>query len=473
MGHPPLPPLGLGEPPWCPPHFPTGIPTAAPPRRPSVRANPGEVAGEEGTRHTSRGPLQEVCGGVKPSPSPPESEGEAAFLPAVAAELLGQVPQGAPSLLSPGRQRCGTLLPARLPPRAPTPRARAPQLPGDAEQGAQLLASPPLRIWPPARTGGLVQLFSAAGLERGSLRRVPGLLRLSGREAGPQGQQEEAGQRGGCSHLGEAQRGRDAVKNAASSGPVAAEGLRMGGTRSPTRSGCPRPDTEQPSPKSAAAPARKTPPAPPSLLGGRSAPPSPPNPAPLGGSGPVPPNCSPAAPALGAGPVAATASCCSPRHRGEGLSAFTSALLGSKCAAPTRGAPIMQGKVLATPLLYGAGGALQAAGWAEQRRGDLQGSSAAPSSCCKNSERGSGIFLCFLSFLFYFFLAGDVALKVTAGDGGWGPCPFCAARGGRGCSALLPQTPLNPNPAPHPALLSFGVLHGLTRTLPLLWALLE
>lgn len=125
------------------------------------------------------------------------------------------------------------------------------------------------------------------------------------------------------------------------------------------------------------------------------------------------------------------------------------------------------------PLLYGAGGAPQAAGWAEQRRGDLQGSSAAPSSCCKSSERGSGIFLCFLSFLFYFFLAGDVALKVTAGDGGWGPCPFCAARGGCGCSALPPQTPLNPNPAPRPALLSFGVLHGLTRTLPLLWALLE
>lgn len=125
------------------------------------------------------------------------------------------------------------------------------------------------------------------------------------------------------------------------------------------------------------------------------------------------------------------------------------------------------------PLLYGAGGAPQAAGWAEQRRGDLQGSSAAPSSCCKSSERGSGIFLCFLSFLFYFFLAGDVALKVTAGDGGWGPCPFCAARGGRGCSALLPQTPLNPNPAPRPALLCFGVLHGLTCTLPLLWALLE
>lgn len=115
----------------------------------------------------------------------------------------------------------------------------------------------------------------------------------------------------------------------------------------------------------------------------------------------------------------------------------------SKCAAPTRGAPVMpaQGKVLAIPLLYGAGGTPLAAGSAEQRGGDLehrQGSSAAPSSCCRTSERGSGVFM--FSSLSFFFLAGDVALKFAAGNGGWGACSIkCGAAVGALLSCSSPH----------------------------------
>lgn len=130
---------------------------------------------------------------LTPQPSPPEAEGEATFLPAVAVELLSQVPQRAATsallgALRPSPWAHTVLLPV------------APQHPGNAQQCAQLLASPPHWGRPPAGTHSLSHRSSPARLQH--ILGASGLVVLVGWAAGPQAQQDEAGQRVGCSHLG-------------------------------------------------------------------------------------------------------------------------------------------------------------------------------------------------------------------------------------------------------------------------------
>ena len=146
---------------------------------------------------------------LTPQPSPPEAEGEATFLPAVAVELLSQVPQRAATsallgALRPSPWAHTVLLPV------------APQHPGNAQQCAQLLASPPHWGRPPAGTHSLSHRSSPARLQH--ILGASGLVVLVGWASGPQAQQDEAGQRVGCSHLRGAQGRREMAKRSASLG---------------------------------------------------------------------------------------------------------------------------------------------------------------------------------------------------------------------------------------------------------------